>query len=133
MSTTVTSLAAVTLAVASVFASPASHAQEATPDTWITQSRSVASRADVRDELRSAQASRALMHGEAAGHDFTRSFRPMLTRMQVAAEAAEARRLGLTLSGEVQRFPTSNEIESIRRAGAQAIERRVAFDQADSR
>jgi hypothetical protein len=127
------SLAAVTLAFASVFASPASRAEEATPDTWITQSRSVASRADVRDELRSAQASRALTHGEAAGHDFTQAFRPMLTRMQVAAEAAEARRLGLTSGGEVQRLPTPKEIESIRRAGVDAVERSAASRHADAR
>ena len=124
MSTTLTSLAAVTLTVASVVACPAARAQEATPDTWITQSRSVASRADVRDELRAAQASGAFMHGEAAGHDFTRAFRPMLARLQIATEAAEARRLGLTLGGEVQRFPTLQEIEAIRdprrRAGHRA-------------
>lgn len=126
-------LAAVTLAVASAFASPVSYAQEATPDHWISQSRSVAARADVREELRSAQASRALTYGEAAGHDFTRGFQPMLERVQVAAEAAEARRLGLMSGGEVQRLPTTKEIESIRRAGAQALERRLASGPSDAR
>lgn len=133
MSTTFESLAAVTLVVASAFASSVSFAQEATPDARITQSRSVATRAEVRDELRAAQANGAIAHGEAADHDFTRSFRPMLTRMQVAAEAAEARRLGLTQGGEAQRFPTAKDIESVRRAGAQALERTVAFEQTDSR
>jgi hypothetical protein len=118
-------MAAVTLAVASLFASPA-HAQEATSDTWMSLSRSVASRAEVRDELRAAQAGGAMSHGEAADHDFTRGLRSMLTREQVAAEAAEACRLGLTAGGEVLRFPTAKDIESIRRAGVRAIERRAA-------
>ena len=119
-------MAAVALAVASLFASPASHAQEATPDTWMSLSRSVASRADVRNERRAAQASGAIAHGEAADHDFTRGLRSMLTREQVAAEATQACRLGLTAGGEVQRFPTANDIESIRQAGVRAIERRAA-------
>lgn len=119
-------MAAVTLAVASVFASPASYAQEATPDTWMSLSRSVASRAEVRAELRAAQARGDIAHGEAADHDFTRGLRSMLTREQVAAEAAEACRLGLTAGGEVQRLPTAKDVESIRRAGLRAIERRAA-------
>ena len=130
---TIEHVAAVTLVVASAFASPASLAQEATSDAWISSSRSVASRADVQADLRAAQASGALAHGEAAGHDFTRGFRPLLTRVQVAAEAAEARRLGLTQGGEVQRVATPTEIEAIRRAGADAIERRFATVQGDLR
>lgn len=126
-------LVAVTLAVASAFATQPALAQEATPDTSTSQSRSVVTRAEVRDDLRAAQASGALAHGEAGDHDFTRHFRPMLTRVQVAAEAAEARRLGLTLGGEAQRFPTPNEIESIRRAGVEAVERRFALDRGDAR
>ena len=130
---TIEHVAAVTLVVASAFASPASIAQEATRDDWISSSRSVAARADVQAELRTAQASGALVHGEAAGHNFTRGFRPVLERAQVAAEAAEARRLGLTQGGEVQRVATPNEIESIRRAGAAAAERRFAAAQGDPR
>ena len=126
-------LAAVTLAVASAFTTPTTLAQEATPDTPTTQNRSVATRAEVLNDLRAAKESRDIAHGEAGDHDFTRHFRPMLTRVQVAAEAAEARRLGVALVGDAPRFPTPQEIESIRRAGIEAVERRIALDQADAR
>ena len=43
-----------------------------------------------------------------------------LLRTQVAAEAREAQRLGLAHFGEVQRFPTQSQLESIARAGQAA-------------
>lgn len=120
------SITAAAVVVASTLVAVAAYAQEATPDHWSAQARSVATREAVRDEARAALAAGTLRTGEAGDHDFTRGFRPTLTRAQVVAEAIEARRLGLTSGGEAPRLPTAKELESIRRAGAAVLETTVA-------
>jgi hypothetical protein len=93
-------------------------AQEATIDTSI--SRSNESRMSVRNQAIAARAAGAVAYGEAAGHDFSANVGTSLSRAQVAAEAREAQRLGLTQGGEVQRFATPTQLESLERAGRSA-------------
>ena len=50
----------------------------------------------------------------------SRSANSTLSRAQVVAEAREAQRLGLTQGGEVQRFATPSQLESIARAGSRS-------------
>lgn len=109
------------VAVLATIAAGGVFAQEATPDTWITEAKSVVSRQAVDAQARMARASGELGVGEAAGHDFSSRAASKLTRVQVAAEAREAQRLGLTQAGEVQTFATASQLERIRRAGEAAI------------
>lgn len=119
---TIKTLAAVLVTVAATAVS----AQEATPDTWITQATSTASRQDVHNEARAALAAGKIAGGEAYGYDFSTLFKPTLTRAQVAAEAIEALRLGLTQGGEVLRIATPAEAARILRAGQLAVSSSVA-------
>jgi hypothetical protein len=67
--------------------------------------------------LPAARAAGNIGYGEASGYDFTAHTGSTLSRTQVAAEAREAQRLGLTQGGEVQRIATPSQLESIQRAG----------------
>ncbi len=105
------SIVAIVLTVAAAGA----FAQEATVDTAVH--KSIASRQEVRDGAIAARVAGTIGYGEAAGHDFSTRERSTLSRVQVVAEAREAQRLGVTQSGEVQRFATPSQLESIARAG----------------
>jgi Domain of unknown function (DUF4148) len=105
------------IAALATVAATSAFAQEATPDTWIHEAKSVATRQAVNNEARAARAAGEIAFGEAYGHDFSSKIATRLTRAQVVAEAIEAQRLGLTQTGEVQRFATQGQLDSIRRAG----------------
>jgi hypothetical protein len=119
---TIKSIAAVIATVAAT----ASFAQEASPDTWVAQAKSFASRQAVEKEARTARIAGLTQGGEAQGHDFSKQYTPVLTRAQVVAEATEARKLGLTQGGEVVRIATPAEAERIARAGQMALSSNVA-------
>ncbi len=114
------------VAVFATVAATASFAQEATPDTWITQAKSVASRQAVAADARDARIAGRIAFGEAAGYNFSSAFQSTLSRRQVVAEAIEAQRLGLTQGGEVSRFATAADHERIERAGRLAITSNMA-------
>ncbi len=105
------------IAALATVAATGAFAQEATPDTWIHEAKSVVSRQSVHNEARAALAAGEIRTGEAYGHDFSSKTMTRFTRAQVVAEAIEAQRLGLTQTGEVQRFATQAQLDSIRRAG----------------
>jgi hypothetical protein len=102
-------------------------AQEASPGTGtLVGTGSMTTRQAVDAQARSARVSGQIAYGEAAGHDFSSSVHGKLSRTQVAAEAREAQRQGLTQSGEVQKIATQSQLESIRRAGEEALGTNVA-------
>jgi hypothetical protein len=103
------------IAIVATVAAAGAFAQEATIDTTVT--RSVESRMTVHDQAAAARASGTIAYGEAAGYNFTAHTGSSLSRAQVAAEAREAQRLGLTQGGEAQRVATPSQLESIQRAG----------------
>ncbi len=105
------------IAVVATVAATGAFAQEATPDTWIAQSTSVASRQAVHDQAVAARVAGNIAFGEAFDYNFASRASSTLSRAQVVAEAREAQRLGLTQGGEVQRFATPSQLDSIRRAG----------------
>jgi hypothetical protein len=120
----------ITQALASVVAlagAGAAFAQEATPDR-VQTGQSVTSRADVHAQAVAATAAGRIGYGEASrSFDDSPKTMPKLTRTQVAAEAQEARRLGLMQVGEgVARDVTASERAAIRAAGQRAIELRSA-------
>ena len=107
------------VAIAATVVAAGAFAQEATIDT--TVHKSIASRQEVREGAIAARIAGTIGYGEAAGHDFSTRARSTLSRVQVVAEAREAQRLGVTQSGEVQRFATPSQLESIARAGQIAV------------
>lgn len=123
MKATTKTLAAVLVAIAAGGA----FAQEASPGTGtLIGTQSTTSREAVDAQARSARASGQIAYGEAAGHDFSSTVHGTLSRTQVAAEAREAQRLGLTQAGEVQKIATQSQLDSIRRAGEQSMGTNVA-------
>lgn len=106
------------VAIVATVAAAGAFAQEATIDTTVHQS--IASRQAVHNEAVAARAAGTIAYGEASGHDFSARTNSTLSRAQVVAEAREAQRLGLTQGGEVQRFATPSQLESIARAGQSA-------------
>ena len=114
-------------AVLVTIAAGGAFAQEASPGTGaLVGTQSITSRQAVDADARQARASGQIAYGEAAGHDFSSPVQGKLSRMQVAAEAREAQRLGLIQSGEVQKIATQSQLDSIRRAGEQAMGTNVA-------
>jgi hypothetical protein len=118
-----TRLIALSALVAAAFAAPAM-AQEATPDTFNTV-QSVLSRDAVRADAIAALKAGQIERGEASVD--TRVFVSSKTRVQVAAEAAEALRLGLVGHGEgPSPVATPAQAEMIRMAGLQAVSSTLA-------
>jgi hypothetical protein len=118
-----TRLIALSALVAAAFAAPAM-AQEATPDTFNTV-QSVLSRDAVRADTIAALKAGQIERGEASVD--TRVFVSSKTRVQVAAEAAEALRLGLVGHGEgPSPVATPAQAEMIRMAGLQAVSSTLA-------
>lgn len=110
-------------ALAAAFAAPAM-AQEATPDHFAAV-QSVVTRDAVRAHTIAALKAGQIERGEASVD--TRVFVSTKTRMQVAAEAAEALRLGLVGHGEgPSPAATPAQAEMIRMAGLQALSSTVA-------
>lgn len=110
-------------------AAPAVFAQEATPDTWISASKSRLTRAEVRAEAIAARDAGLIPRGEASVEPFLPRTAAALaqgkTRAQVRAETAEARRLGLMAHrGESSDWTeiTPAQAEQIRVAGLRARE-----------
>lgn len=118
-----TRLIALSAVVAAAFAAPAM-AQEATPDTFNTV-KSVLSRDAVRADAIAALKAGQIERGEASVDK--RVFVSTKTRVQVAAEAAEALRLGLIGHGEgPSPVATPAQAEMIRMAGLQAVSSTLA-------
>ncbi|MBP6251774.1 MAG: DUF4148 domain-containing protein [Rubrivivax sp.] len=116
MTTKLTTLTAL-VAIAAAFASPA-FAQEATADNFAAV-QSFASRDAVRSDAIAALRSGTLERGEASIERTV--FVSVNSRAQVAAEAAEALRLGLIGQGEGPApVLTPAQAEMIRMAGQQA-------------
>lgn len=103
------------VAVIATVAAAGAFAQEATIDT--SMPRSVESRMSVHDQAAAARAAGTIGIGEASGSEFVAYSASNVSRAQVAAEAREAQRLGLTQGGEAQRIATPSQLESIQRAG----------------
>lgn len=81
---------------------------------------STLSRAEVAADARSAQDAGLIARGEILPVQKTPAVGK--TRTQVAAETAEANRLGLLSFGEELKFPTPAQAEQIRLAGVQATQ-----------
>ena len=86
-------IAASALALSFVVAAGVASAQEATPDTWITEAKSVKSVAEVRAELAQARADGSI---KAVSAGYIEKSAGQKTRAEVRAELAAAR-----LSGEL--------------------------------
>lgn len=122
MKTKLTTLTAL-VAIAAAFAAPA-FAQEANPDTFAAV-HSVASRDAVRADAIDALRAGTLERGEASVERHV--FVSAKSRAQVAAEAAEAQRLGLIGHGEGPApVATPAQARLIRMAGLQAVSTAVA-------
>ncbi len=116
------------LALATFAAAGGAFAQEATPDTWSHDAKSVATRAEVHGQAVAALTAGRVQNGEVSQFfEAPRAATPALTRTQVRAEAVEALRLGVFRSGEaVTRVPTASDLASIREAGLKAVQVRTA-------
>lgn len=119
MNTRITTAAALISAAFLTFAAPLAMAQEATPDTW-QQVQSTVSRDTVRAQAVAALKAGEIERGEASVD--RSNFRPTLSRVQVAAEAREALRLGVLSFGEGPAYQvTPAQADAIRMAGLKAI------------
>jgi hypothetical protein len=119
MNTRITTVAALISAAFLTFAAPLAMAQEATPDNW-QQVTSTVSRDAVRAQAVAALKAGEIERGEASVD--RSNFRPTLSRVQVAAEAREALRLGVVGFGEGPAYQaTPAQAEAIRMAGIKAV------------
>lgn len=113
-----------TLIITALFASfagtGAAFAQEGTQDFPVPVLQSSTTRAEVIATLKAAPRSDAVYAGEASAAPKAQS---QLSRVQVAAEAREATRLGLTETSDGNvRIATPAQLEQIRAAGLRALD-----------
>lgn len=122
MNLTFKSLVKISAAVL-VLASGLAQAGEATVAPEIDNFVSMKTRAEVHAQTLAASQGGRIARNDADFERLAADTKPsMLTRDQVLAEAAEARRLGLTASGDgVAPLPTPAQLESIRMAGLRTL------------